>query len=454
MKSKRSRYISIKLLSSISGTLVFYMALQAFFSMLGISAFSKLPYGDNAGLTEFYRGLSWVLATSVIGYLFSELCVIKLKPSSSKAAVIAAGAAASLLAGMLSGPAEAVAALLRILAFMAVWGLALRKAYIEASEAFTVKKFFIELCTAAFAAFFLTGEGMGQSSSLLLLFFTIISLYGLARLKRLLYAGRAQSGKTAAIETLMVILAAALIFIISSPNAAAAVIGVLGALYEAFAKLLITILTPVADLLARISVFVARAARGNNQTAPDDGPQVSEGEIPEYNLQEGQSFLERYLDIALIILLAVAAILIVRFVWKRLGSKSQNEAETNYIEDRESVFDIKDSFQKRFKNLARLIEKGRGFLSYRELDNRGKLRHHYARLIELLHRQGIIPDRGLTARRIAFILTQRCQASSQSIEKMTSAYEEVRYGMKLPQTEEIEAFRQLTGEIRRQCSIK
>lgn len=139
----------------------------------------------------------------------------------------------------------------------------------------------------------------------------------------------------------------------------------------------------------------------------------------------------------------------VYFLFKFINRVTKTVQEEDFTEDKEFI--LRGSGEKSsrfFSKLSDSMKKMADSIAFIfTADNREKLRSEYKIFVQKLHGKKIIEDYNYTAQDIFQLLLIKIPEQGNELARVTAIYEEVRYGIRCPEDEELRSFRKNLAEI-------
>jgi hypothetical protein len=198
---------------------------------------------------------------------------------------------------------------------------------------------------------------------------------------------------------------------------------------------ILNILVGRLKLLAQKAFKTLTGATENlEKLTPEDYEEFVEGSSPVFD------YLMKFISTAVMIM---AILLILYFLYIYIDKAIRKRTKDTFEEDREFVVDVK------LGSLSKLMSKTINKVAdvYKKTtfnitaDNKEKLRHEYKIFLQKLYTKKHIENENITAWEVYEVLNLRNKMIHEKLEYITNIYEEVRYGGKLPDVDELKAFR-------------
>lgn len=287
--------------------------------------------------------------------------------------------------------------------------------------------------------------------------YILMGLYMLTEIKNFRYVSRSESNKKSPFDIIATGLMIVLTIVMSIPKvfavAAKPFTAIFGFVYGLITKLIILISYPFSLVLNAIynmidlpeqSKLDELISKGTNSLSK----KYDKGLIDNYNPTTAIIVQMIIKTLAFLVLMVVCAYLIYvlfRFIDRFSRAKNIEDFE----EDKEFIRGSKNPKRpgliKRLSNTVKKAVEGVAFML--TADNADKLRNEYKDFIKKLYNKKLIEHYNYTALEILEIVMQKVPDKEAVLESVTNMYEEVRYGVKYPEDNELKAFRRNVTEI-------
>lgn len=285
--------------------------------------------------------------------------------------------------------------------------------------------------------------------------YIVMGLYTLTEIKNFKYVSKSENGKKSAFDIFATGFMIALTVIMSIPKVFSLAIKpfalVFGFVYGLMTKLLILVSTPFGMGLSAISKLLhvpdwksieGQIGRGNSSIKPPENTTYNNIDPNTLNLLQIIGRVLTYL------FLLALCIFILYLLFKFIDRQSRSKINEDFEEDREFISKNKNSKGPGFlKRLGETVKKAAGDIAFiLTANNADKLRNEYKDFIKKLHGKKIIENYNYTALEILDITSHKTPSETAVLESITSMYEEVRYGVKYPEDNELKTFRRNLAE--------
>ena len=182
---------------------------------------------------------------------------------------------------------------------------------------------------------------------------------------------------------------------------------------------------------------------GGQPKPPESDVGVAEPEgTPEFDMDPPQ--IDKWKNIIITALVILAVLVIIYFIYRSIRKMyKKSQAGSNYVEDREFVLPSSLSklsdFMNKMKN--RIGQALKRFRLNINADNKEKLRYEYKIFLQKLYDKFILSEGNNTPQFILNHLKATYPGNDSVFEQITSMYEEVRYGERMPTNEELQQFK-------------
>ena len=300
---------------------------------------------------------------------------------------------------------------------------------------------------------FRTAIGVVPSLTTFSVLYILFGLYMLYEIKKGKYEKKIGAGKKVTFDTYVAVFLLVLTFVLSIPAVTQIALWpfkfLLSAAYPVLAKLIDILVTPIAFLLFYATEGLRKYMDKNYMNRRNKLFQDA-GEAKHKNLSDIQDpeSIKIITNALVVVLFVVAALVLIYLMYRLTKRLTLKKHELDYVEEKDFVVDLggaklKDIFANAGKKFKRLMN--RAGLSF--ADNRERLRFEYLIFMEKLYRRGIYDSQSLTAEDISHSIVIKLPDLQENMSIITRMYEDVRYGMKMPEKNELAEFKSNITEV-------
>jgi len=287
--------------------------------------------------------------------------------------------------------------------------------------------------------------------------YVIAGLYMLTQIKNFRYVSKSENNKKSSFDIIATVSIIVLTVIMSISKVFAVVtkpfVAIFELVYGLITKLVILISYPFSMALNAIYDMIHLPGESKLNELMSNGSlskmnKKNSGLIENYDPTTALIVQMIIKALAFLVLMAICAYL-VYVLFKFINRFNRSKSIEDFEEDKEFVHGSKKPKRPGFiKRLSDTVKKTAGDIAFiLTADNADKLRNEYKDFIKKLHNKKLIEHYNYTPLEIFDIAMQKVPNQKSVLESITNMYEEVRYGVKYPQDNELKAFRRGVAEI-------
>ena len=300
------------------------------------------------------------------------------------------------------------------------------------------------------------GRGFGAISEELMRYsvlYIIMALYMLSEVKNFRYVSKNENARKTAFDIIATCLIIMITVIMSIPSVFKIVVFPFVAtfqfIYGWIVKGILLITYPIAMLVNYIYSFIPEVDQ-EGKAKPDFDSMMGMSDKYEGSLNNINSPFVQLIGkaLAFIFMLMICAYAIY-LLFKFINRITKSQEEDDFVENKEFILrGRKKKAPGLISKLAGSMKKVGGNISFMlNADNGDKLRNEYKTFIQKLYNKKIIENNNYTAQDILQQLLSLIPNQKGALTSITDTYEEVRYGVRCPQDNELKGFRKNIVEI-------
>ncbi|MDF2519719.1 MAG: hypothetical protein K0R84_347 [Clostridia bacterium] len=287
--------------------------------------------------------------------------------------------------------------------------------------------------------------------------YILMGLYMLTEIKHFKYISKNENNKKSAFDIIAIVGMIALTVIMSVPKIFAIFIKpfafAFGFVYDLIVKLLVYASYPMGIGLNYLYSLVHMPEEGNiyHKIFKEVDPLTNR--FDKAIVDETNPTVVNIIEIigktlTFLVLLGICAYLLY-LLFRFIDRYNRSKSVEDFQEEKEFILGKRKSKGSGLiKRLGGTVKRVAGEIAFTlTADNADKLRNEYKNFIKKLHNKKIIEHYNYTALDILDITALQVPEQETALERITSMYEEVRYGVKYPQDDELKAFRKSLEEL-------
>ncbi len=396
---------------------------------------------------------AYIFVTALLGLainIYEPKCI---KTNARSIIIIAVGIIISALAAILfSRGFNVIEILLIFVLFLLVWNRAAKYFYIDMEFLYTIGQFYFNmgllLVLNTFTAYSQQFSYLKSDIGRYTIIYTVAAIFLLIEIRNIKFLKNTEKKKSI-LDIIFILSILTATFALSTQKALEIISSIIKAVYGFINPIVAAVVTTISApfvyvlnlLFSRLKLLVGKAfekltgaAENIEKLNPEKYQELTGNSSPVFD------YVMKFITSGIIIILVL---LVIYFLYIYIDKAVRKKSKGSYEEDREFVVDVG------INRLSKLTGKAVNKLTdvYKmaafsiTADTREKLRHEYKTFLQKLYAKKAINAENITAWEVYEVLNPNYPAIDKVLKDITKLYEEVRYGEKLPQRDELKAFK-------------